>query len=126
MELNKTSSEVALTETHKKSYRPSFNCCFGWSTFQSLVLLGLILLHVVLIVILLPLVSSSIVRLDKIVDRVDNINSKVDAMDSKVDAIDGKIKKLDEAQIQIEGKMKIFLGCAACGTTTKEAGFLRI
>ena len=112
MELNRTSSEVALAESHKKSYRPSFNCCFGWSTFQSLVLLGLILLHVVLIVILLPLVSSSIVRLDEIVDRVDAINSKVDAMDSKVDAIDGKIKKLDEAQIQIEGKMKIFFGCA--------------
>ena len=109
MELNRTSSEVALTESHKKSYRPSFNCCFGWSTFQSLVLLGLILLHVVLIVILLPLMSSSIVRLNEIVDRVDAINSKVDAMDSKVDAIDGKIKKLDEAQIQIEGKMKIFL-----------------
>ena len=113
MELNRTSSEVALPEFHKKSYRPSFNCCFGQSTFQSLVLLSLILLHVVLIVIFLPLVSSSIVRLNEIVDRVDAINSKIDAIDSKVDAIDGKIKKLDEAQIQIEGKMKIFLSCAA-------------
>ena len=111
MELNRTSSEVALPEFHKKSYRPSFNCCFGQSTFQSLVLLSLILLHVVLIVIFLPLVSSSIVRLNEIVDRVDAINSKIDA-------IDGKIKKLDEAQIQIEGKMKIFLGCAACGVTS--------
>ena len=92
MELNRTSSEVALTESHKKSYRPSFNCCFGWSTFQSSVLLGLILLHVVLIVILLPLVSSSIVRLDEIADRVDAINNKVDA-------IDGKIMRLEEAQM---------------------------
>ena len=98
MELNRTSSEVALAESHKKSYRPSFNCCFGWSTFQNLVLPGLILLHVVLIFIFLPLVSSSIVRLNEIVDRVDAINSKVDA-------IDGQIKKLDEAQIQIEGKV---------------------
>ena len=105
MELNRTSSEVALPEFHKKSYRPSFNCCFGQSTFQSLVLLSLILLHVVLIVIFLPLVSSSIVRLNEIVDRVDAINSKIDAIDSKVDAIDGKIKKLDEGQIQIEGKV---------------------
>ena len=111
MELNRTLSEVALTESHKKSYRPSFNCCFGWSTFQSLVLLGLILLHVVLIVILLPLVSSSIVRLNEIVDRVDAINNKVDA-------IDGKIMRLEEAQIQIEGKMKLFLGCSACGVTS--------
>ena len=110
MELNRTSSEVTLADSHKKSYRPSFNCCFGWSTFQSLVLPGLILLHVVLIVILIPLVSSSIVRQNEIVDRVDAINSKVDS-------IDGKIKKLDEAQIQIEGKMKLFLGCSACGVT---------
>ena len=98
MELNRTSSEVALAESHKKSYRPSFNCCIGWLTFQSLVLLGLILLHVVLIVILIPLVSSSIVRLNEIVDRVDAINSKIDATD-------GKIKTLNEAQIQIEGKV---------------------
>ena len=92
MELNRTSSEVALAESHKKSYRPSFNCCFGWSTFQSLVLLGLILLNVVLIVILLPLVSTSIARLDKIVD--------------KVNAIDNKVEKLDKTQVRIEGKNK--------------------
>ena len=102
MELNRTSSEVALTESHKKSYRPSFNCCFGWSTFQSLVLLCLILLNVVLIVILLPLVSSSIVRLDKIVDRIDTI-------DRNVNAIDGKIKKLDKTQVRIEGKMHFLI-----------------
>ena len=110
MELNRTSSEVALAESHKKSYLPSFNCCFGWSTFQSLVLLGLILLNVVLIVILLPLVSTSIARLDKIVDKVDGIDRKSNAIHRKVNAINNKVEKLDKTQVRIEGKTKWISG----------------
>ena len=104
-----TSSEAYLTDPCKK--RPSnFNWRSCWAKFGNLSLISLILVNVFLVFILLPLISSCISRLDKIVENQNEYRNtfanKVEAIDSKVNAIDSKIEKLDEAQSQIEGKMK--------------------
>ena len=98
------SSQRNLKET-LKSY------LFGWTKFESLVLISLILLNSFLIGVLFPIVSTSLSTLDNLIDKQDivsfslNENSKIQRqLDQKVDKIANTGKIQQDQLVEIDGK----------------------
>ena len=74
--LDSTSSQLQIIEGHKKRPSPLMGSWWsGWTKFESLVLIFLIFLNLTLIGILFPMVTSTISKLNRLVE-AENIVGK--------------------------------------------------
>ena len=107
-ELNSLSSQMPLTDVHKKC--PSIPCSVSWRRFENLVIILITVLNVFFIGILFPMISSSIYKLDKLENVHNLLKQTLGERDTKQNMFEQKIDNITSNQKKHQEKLENFDG----------------
>ena len=104
---NDEDSEVKIEKwkfnSTRKNFIQTFKKCHpsiiksglsGWTKFESLVLISLIILNLFLIGVLFPIVSTSIVTIDKLIDTQNMVSQSLTENMEKQNDLESKVEKI--------------------------------
>ena len=107
-ELNSLSSQIPLTDVHKRC--PSIPCSVSWRRFENLVIILITVLNVFFIGILFPMISSSIYKLDKLEHVHNLLKQTLGERDTKQNMFEQKIDNITSNQKKHQEKLENFDG----------------